>query len=319
MKIGIDIMGGDYAPEQTMLGAIAAQRELASGYQIVLIGDEPVIKNILRRENVSENLFSVVHAPDVIGMAEHPTRAIAQKPNSSIAVGFGLLKKGQLDAFTSAGNTGAVLVGSMFSVKTILGILRPAISTLVPKEDGTWGLLLDVGVNADCKPEMLQQFAILGSLFAEHILHTKNPKVGLMNIGEEEEKGNALSQAAHQLIKNTKDINFIGNVEGRDMFNQKADVIVCDGFTGNVILKLAETFHVLMVKRNFTDEYFNRFDYETYGGAPVLGINSTVLIGHGISNAKAIKSMILMAQEILQVRLAEKITSAFQVTVAAGE
>ena len=185
-------MGGDYAPEQTVLGAIQALRELPSAVRLVLIGDRPSILSVLEREGVAADSFEIVHTTEVIGMADHPTKAIQQKPQSSIAIGFQLLKEGKLDSFASAGNTGAMLVGSMFSVKAIPGILRPAISTLLPKENGGWGLLLDVGVNADCKPEVLQQFAVLGSLYAKHVLNIADPTVGLMSIGEEEEKGNLL-------------------------------------------------------------------------------------------------------------------------------
>ena len=304
-------MGGDYAPEQTMLGAIAAYKELPSSVKLVLIGDRDAILSILKRENVSADVFEIVHAPEVIEMADHPTKAIQQKPNSSISIGFQLLKEKKIDAFSSAGNTGAMLVGSMFSVKSIPGIMRPAISTLVPKVNGGWGLILDVGVNADCKPEVLNQFAVLGSLFAQHVLHINDPKVGLMNIGEEEEKGNLLTKEAHQLLKEAKDIHFVGNVEGRDLFNNKADVIVCDGFTGNVILKLAESFYVLIKKNNLQSEYFDRFNYEDYGGTPILGVNSTVIIAHGISKAKAIKNMILLSKDVVEVGLSDKIAAAF--------
>jgi glycerol-3-phosphate acyltransferase PlsX len=200
-----------------------------------------------------------------------------------------------------------MLVGSMFSIKPIAGIIRPCISSVIPKVKGGWGMFLDVGVNADCKPEVLQQFAMLGTVFAQNIYHLPNPKVGLMNIGEEEEKGNLLMKETHQLLKETKDINFIGNVEGRDLFNDKADVIVCDGFTGNVILKLAESFYDLLKNNDIHNEYFDRFNYENYGGTPVLGINSTVIIAHGISKAKAIKNMILLSQECVEAKLAEKI------------
>ena len=205
-----------------------------------------------------------------------------------------------------------MLVGSMFSVKAINGIQRPAISTILPQEDGSTGILLDVGANADCKPEVLQQFGLLGSLLAEHVYHIASPRVALMNIGEEEEKGNLLSQQAHQLLKNTKEINFIGNVEGRDLFNNKADVIVCDGFTGNVMLKEAESLYTLLKKRGIKDAYFDRFDYENYGGTPVLGVNGNVIIAHGISKSKAIKNMILLAKEVTEAHLAEKIATFFQ-------
>lgn len=311
MKIGIDIMGGDFAPEQTTLGAIQAWGELPSSVKLVLIGNKDAIISILKREGVSADVFEIIHSTEIIEMADHPTKAIQQKPGSGIAIGFDLLKAKKIDAFASAGNTGAMLVGAMFSVKSVPGIMRPAISTQVPKENGGWGLILDVGVNADCKPEVLSQFAILGSLYAQHVLHIRNPKVGLMNIGEEEEKGNLLMKETHQLLKELKDIRFIGNVEGRDLFNEKADVIICDGYTGNVILKLAESFYDLIKKNNLHSEYFDRFNFENYGGTPILGVNSAVIIAHGISKAKAIKNMILLSKEVVEVGLSEKIAQVF--------
>lgn len=304
-------MGGDFAPVETVKGAIEARRELADNVELVLIGDQDKINEILQQENFPAEKFRIVHAPEVIGMAEHPTKAIQQKQKSSIAIGFHLLKEGKIDSFASAGNTGAMLVGSMFSIKAVNGILRPAIASPLPKFKGGWGLILDVGVNADCKPEVLQQFAILGSIYAENIMHIKNPKVGLMNIGEEEEKGNLLVKETHQLLKGMSEINFIGNVEGRDLFNEMADVVVCDGFTGNVILKEAESFYAMIRRRGIRDEYFDRFDYEDYGGTPVLGINGNVIIAHGISKAKAIKNMILLSRDVVEAKLAEKIAWAF--------
>lgn len=303
-------MGGDFAPEQTVLGAMQALRELPASVRLILIGDRQAIKPVLDREGVAPDTYEIVHTTEVIGMADHPTKAIQQKPQSSIAVGFQLLKEGRIDSFASAGNTGAMLVGSMFSVKAIPGILRPAISTLLPKESGGWGLLLDVGVNADCKPEVLQQFAVLGSLYAKHVLHIEDPKVGLMSIGEEEEKGNLLVKETHHLIKESKDIRFIGNVEGRDLFNERADVIVCDGFTGNVMLKEAESFFSILRRRGIRDPYIDRFDYEDYGGTPILGVNSTVIIAHGISKAKAIKNMILLSRTVVEAKLSERIAHA---------
>lgn len=315
MKIAVDIMGGDYAPAETTLGAILAQRELPAHVKLVLLGNRESILPILKQNNVSEELFEIIHASEVIEMHDSPTRAFTQKPNSGLAIGFNLLKEGKINGIASAGNTGAMMVGAMFSVKTIPGILRPTISSVVPKENGGMGVILDVGINADCKPEVLQQFALLGSLLIEHVYHIRNPKVGLMNIGEEEEKGNLLMQTTHELLKNSKEINFIGNVEGRDLFNDRADVIVCDGFTGNVLLKLAESFHTLLIKRGIQDEYFDRFDFEAYGGTPLLGVNSTVVIAHGISKAKAIKNMILLTHEVAEVKLNEKIASALQVNL----
>ena len=311
MRIGIDVMGGDFAPEQTVLGAIEARNQLPDSVELVLIGNKNLILPLLKKENADESLFKIVHCTEVIGMAEHPTKAIQQKPDSSISKGFQLLKEGSIDSFASAGNTGAMLVGSMFSVKAIPGILRPAIASLLPKENGGWGLILDVGVNADCKPEMLQQFGVLGSIYAQSILNIPLPRVALLSIGEEEEKGNLLVKEAHQLLKNTTDINFIGNVEGRDLFNDEADVIVCDGFTGNVVLKQAESFYSMIKKRSIKDAYFDRFNYEDYGGTPILGVNSTVIIAHGISKAKAIKNMILLSANVVEAKLSEKISAAF--------
>ena len=311
IRLGIDIMGGDYAPRETSLGAIAAFRELPDDVKLVLIGNREEMLPVFKEQNVPESAFEIIHTTEVIGMSDHPTKSFQQKPNSSLAAGFHLLKEGKIDAFSSAGNTGAMLVGSMFTVKPIAGILRPAIATLLPKVSGGWGLLLDVGVNADCKPDVMQQFALLGTIYAKHILHIPEPKVALMSIGEEEEKGNLLTKETHQLLKETRDINFIGNVEGRDLFNDKADVIVCDGFTGNVILKEAESFYAIIKKQKIQNEYFDRFNYEDYGGTPILGINGTVIIAHGISKAKAIKNMILNSYECAHVKLSEKIAQAF--------
>jgi glycerol-3-phosphate acyltransferase PlsX len=312
MKIGLDIMGGDYAPEAIVLGAIAAHQSLTADQHLVLIGDTQQIKPLLSANGFNPDHFEYVHTDEVIGMGEHPTKAILQKPNSSIAVGFQLLKEGKLDSFASAGNSGAMLVGAVFSVKTIPGIIRPCLCTIVPKLKGGTGLLLDVGANADCKPDTLLQFGILGSLYAENIMQIDNPKVALMNIGEEDEKGNMLSLATFPLMKETALFNFVGNVEGRDLFNDKADVIVCDGFTGNIMLKLAESFYVLTIKKGLKDEFFDRFNYENYGGSPVLGVNAPVLIGHGISSPLAVKNMIFQSRDMITTGLVNKIQAAFQ-------
>jgi len=282
----------------------------------VLFGDEQAVRDLFSREGADVGRVDLVHTTEVIGMDEHATRAIAQKPDSSIARGFEFLKGGKIDAFASAGNSGAMMVGAMFSVKTVPGILRPAICSVIPKEDGSWGVFLDAGANADCKPEHLQQFGILGSLFLEHVYGVPQPKVGLMNIGEEEEKGNMLCQASYPLLKATRDINFVGNIEGRDLFNNKADVIVCDGFTGNVMLKLAESFYGLMRKRKIQNDYFDRFNFENYGGTPVLGVNAPVIIAHGISNARAIKNMVHITRKVTAAGLTEKIALAVQESIA---
>jgi len=311
MKLGLDIMGGDFAPEAAVLGAILAYKAIPKS-KLVLIGDKDVAVKILHENNFSPDNFEFVHTTEVIGMGDHPTKAVIQKPNSSISVGYNLLKDGQIDAFSSAGNTGAMLVGAMFSVKTIPGVVRPAITTIVPKLKGGLGILLDVGANADCKPDYLLQFGILGSLFAELIYDIKDPRVGLVNIGEEEEKGNVLCQAAYPMMKETTLFNFVGNVEGRDLFTDHADVFVCDGFTGNVILKLAESLYVISIKKGLKDEFFERFNYEQYGGSPILGINAPVVVGHGISNPEAIKNMVLLSKHMIDTSLISKIQQAFQ-------
>ncbi|MFT5622015.1 MAG: glycerol-3-phosphate acyltransferase PlsX [Flavobacteriaceae bacterium] len=312
MKIGLDISGGDFAPNATIQGAIAALKEIGDGNSIVLIGDENIAKAKVDEFGGNVQSFEYIHAPDTVDMDEHPVKALKRKPYSSISVGFHYLAKGELSAFSSAGNSGAMLVGAMHSIKPITGIYRPCITSILPKEDGGMGVILDVGVNADCKPDVLYQFGILGSLFAEHVYNIKNPKVGLLNIGEEDEKGSLLAQATNKLMKETSDFNFVGNVEGRHLFGAEADVIVCDGFTGNVVLKEAEAFYEIIAKRGLIDEYFERFNYELYGGTPILGVNGNVLIGHGISSPRAIKNMLLLSRDIAKADLPGKIKTAFK-------
>jgi glycerol-3-phosphate acyltransferase PlsX len=311
MKIGLDIMGGDFAPKAAVLGAIEAQKALSADQKLVLFGDKNQALPFISEAGLNPEIFEFVHTTEMIGMGEHGTKSVLQKPNSSISLGFQYLKEGKIDSFSSAGNTGAMLVGAIFSVKPVPGVIRPAVATNVPKLKSGFGIMLDVGANADCKPEVLAQFGMLGSLYAEHVYHISNPKVGLMNLGEEEEKGNVLTQSTFPLLQKS-DINFIGNIEGRDLFNDKADVIVCDGFTGNVMLKLAETFYILTLKKGFKDEFFDRFNYEQYGGSPILGVNAPVLIGHGISNPEAIKNMVLLSRTMIESHFVDKIKEAFK-------
>jgi phosphate acyltransferase len=311
MRLGLDIQGGDYAPKATIGGVKLALQEIASDDTLVLFGRAEQTKAALDQAQISTQQIEIIDAPDQIEMGEHPVKAFSRKPDSSIAKAFRALKNKEIDAFASAGNTGAMLVGSMYEVKTIPGIIRPALTSIVPKEKGGLGVLLDVGANADCKPDVLFQFGSLGSIYAEHVFQIINPKVALLNIGEEEEKGNLLSQAAYALMKDTNAFNFVGNVEGRDLFNDLADVIVCDGFTGNVALKLAEYFYVMTLKKGIKDEFFSRFNYENYGGSPILGINAPVIVGHGISNDIAIKNMILLSKNVFEAKLDEKIKAVF--------
>jgi glycerol-3-phosphate acyltransferase PlsX len=311
MRIGLDVSGGDFAPEANLAGALLALKELPEHVRISLLGDEEIISNWLNSQEVDNNHFDVIHAPEVISFHDHPTKAIPKKPNSSISIGFEMLSKGILDVFAGTGNTGAMLVGSMYKLNTVPGIIRPCITSTLPAIDGTKSILLDVGSNADCKADVLYQFAVLGALYSKHVHGVENPRVALLNIGEEESKGNLLTLAAYKLLQESDEVNFTGNLEGRDLFTGKADVIVCDGFTGNVVLKEAEGIYTLLRKRGIRDEYFDRFNYENYGGTPILGVKGNVVIGHGISNDVAIKNMILHAFEVSNSGLASKINEAF--------
>jgi len=312
MNIAFDMMGGDFAPLEAVKGLQIYLSVSSRPATIFCLGDEAVLQPLLHEYNINSDTIKVIHAPEIIGYHEPPTRALKEKPNSSISVGFGLLAKGKVDAFISAGNTGAMLVGTMYTIKTIEGVSRPTIPTIIPKLNGSTGLLLDVGLNVDCKPEHLNHFAILGSQYAQHILNINSPRIGLLNVGEEEGKGNQLCKETYPLLKENNKINFIGNIEGRDVFQDKADVVVCDGFTGNVILKLAESVYDVALNRNVhDDEYFNRFHYEQYGGTPVLGVAKPVVIGHGISNDKAFMNMIATAEKMIDTNLCVKIAESF--------
>ena len=311
MKIGIDIFGGDFAPNANVDGAILAQKELPQDTKLVLIGDQDIILDCLSERGANPEDFEIVHAPDVITMHDHPTRAIPQKPNSSISVGFDLLSGKKINAFASTGNTGAMLVGSMYKIHTIPGIIRPCITSTIPTIDGGQSILLDVGSNADCKPDVLYQFALLGSIYSQNVYGNKKTKVGLLNIGEEESKGNLLTIATYKLLAESTEVDFVGNIEGRDIFSGLADVIVCDGFTGNIVLKEAEGIYTLMKKRGIKDEYFDRFNYENYGGTAILGVQGNVIIGHGISNDIAVKNMILHSFDVAKSGLANKINEVF--------
>jgi len=313
MKIALDMMGGDFAPLEAVKGVQLFFSKPQQQVDLILIGDEQKIRHLLSEYKISNEGISIVHAAEVIEMHEHPTKALKEKQQSSIAIGFHLLATGKADALISAGNTGAMMVGALFSIKAIEGVLRPSIGAYLPKESGDLSLLVDVGLNADCKPENLCQFAVLGSLFAKHILNIPDPRVALVNLGSEEGKGNLLTQAAFLILKENKNINFVGNAEGRDLLGDKADVYVCDGFTGNVVLKFAESIYDIVQRRHIDDEHFNRFNFEIYGGVPVLGVNKPVIIGHGISHAPAFDNMIQIAKKMIEQNLIDKIRSSFSV------
>lgn len=313
MKIALDAMGGDFAPRAIIEGAILATQELPKESKIILIGPEDVINEHLKDLGAENNSnIEICHASQVIEMGEHPTKSIAQKPDSSILVGYKLLKSGEADAFCSAGNTGAMLVGAMFTIKAVEGVIRPGIAGFFPKEHGRYGIVLDVGANADCKPDVLNQFADLGSIYYKYFFNVEAPKVGLLNLGSEEGKGTLLTKEAFGLLKENKNINFVGNIEGRDLFDDSADVVICDGFTGNVILKMGETFYGLLEKRGFTDEFINMFNYASIGGSPILGINGNVIIGHGVSSPEAIKNMMELARQTIESNISEKIKSFYK-------
>jgi glycerol-3-phosphate acyltransferase PlsX len=309
MNIGIDMMGGDFAPLEAIKGVRQYLNETDNPAHLQLIGNAAQLEALIVEHNLPPLRFSITHAPEVIGMHEHPTKALKEKTKSSIAVGFYLLASGKTDAFISAGNTGAMLVGSIYSLKPLEGVLRPTISTIIPKTNGGTGLLLDVGLNTDCKPEHLNQFAVMGSVYAQTILGIEKPRVALLNIGEEEGKGNLVAQATYPLLKENKHIHFVGNAEGRDLFLDKADVLVCDGFTGNIILKMAESLFEITAANEVKNDYFERFNFEAYGGTPVLGISKPVIIGHGISKSTSFKNKILLAQKMIEKEVMQKLAA----------
>ncbi len=306
MIIAIDMMGGDFAPEEAVKGIAEYFQQHDSPLTLALIGDKDAVEKHLAGVNIPADKYKLVPSTQVIDMHEHPTKALKEKPESSIAIGFKMLATGDADAFVSAGNTGAMLVGTLFSIKALEGVIRPTISTIIPKENGATGLLLDVGLNADCKPEQLNQFASMGSIYARLMLGIENPRVGLINVGEEEGKGNLLAQASYPLLKNNRHINFTGNIEGRDILLDRADVMVCEGFTGNILLKFAESLYDISRGKNVEDEYFARFNFENYGGTPILGVAKPVVVGHGISRAKAFRNMIIVAQKMLETNVLQK-------------
>ena len=311
MRIGLDVMGGDFAPESIIEGAVDSLQHLSVTEKLVLIGDEPSVLRKLKETQIDLSLFDIVHTSQVIEMADHPAKAFSQKKDSSISVGYEMLKNGDLDGFCSAGNTGAMLVGASYTVNVIPGVLRPALATVLPCIDNRSFVLLDVGLNPDCKSDVLLQYGILGSIYAKCVLGKDNHTVGLLNIGEEETKGTPTVKAAFELMKEHPEINFAGNIEGNALFRETmTDVIVCDGFVGNVILKMGEAFHHLYKIRNLKDAFFDRLDWENIGGTPIVGINANVVIGHGISKRKAIMNMILQTREVVHANLAQKIKEA---------
>ena len=342
LKIGIDAMGGDFAPEVAVEGAVMALKKIGKQSRIVLFGDKERILELLKKHNCAADNFDIVGTSEVIEMGDHPVRAFVAKKDSSMAVGFRHLAEGKIDGFASAGSTGAMMVGCMQVIKPIKGVIRPVISTLMPIVMNRRGLLLDVGLNVDAKPEVLAQYGLLGSIFAEAVLDIKNPRIALLNIGEEEGKGNAQAKAAYELLKKQEGINFVGNVESSYIFTGKyCDVVVADAFVGNIILKMAEAMYRIndrltpfkpwllnllrpvlepvCPKLYYHQNFLNALNYESVGGTIVIGINSPVMIGHGGSSAKAICSLICTMERNIESRVCDKIRDAFKNIVPATE
>ena len=312
MKVIVDAFGGDNAPQEIIKGAKLAADEL--GYDIVLVGDEEKIKGEAIKNNVLIENMQIVHAPDVISMEDTPTDILKSKNNSSMAVGLRLLAQGEGDAFVSAGNSGALCVGATLIVKRIKGVKRCAFAPVIPKSNGFF-MLIDSGANAECRPEMLQQFGIMGSIYMKNVMTVANPRVGLVNVGTESTKGDELRFEAFNLLKDSN-INFIGNIEAREIPADCADVVVADGFTGNIILKFYEGMAKEMFskfKNIFVKSFKNKLasavlmpdiqemkkhiDYKEYGGAPLIGISKSVFKAHGNSDAKTFKNAIRLAGE----------------------
>lgn len=330
-------MGGDHAPSVVVEGALRAIRSAPERLHVILFGSDETLGPEMEKQDLAGLPVQAVHAPEVIGMAESPATAVKTKRQSSIHLGLGAHKQGQADAFVSAGNTGAVMAASLFILGRLPNVARPAVIGFFPTTK-SYSIVLDIGTNVDCRPEHLVQFARMGSIYAEHVARRPNPTVGLLNVGEEPGKGNEQVKAAYDLLCQESSINFHGNIEGRDVFHHAVDVVVCDGFVGNVMLKLGEsvaTALVEMVGQEMAAQGLGgedkklvmgvlggvkrRFDYEEYGGATLLGVDGNVLIGHGGSSARAIERMILTAADVVEQQVRESTAAAFGADVSAPD
>ena len=339
VRVALDAMGGDKAPGEVVLGAVQAAREYGLG--VYLVGREDAIRAELARHNTQGLDLPIIHTDEVIEMDEHPATAVRRKKNASMTIALQLVRDGAALGAVSAGNSGAMLAASLFTLKRVAGVERPALGGIFPTKDGVC-LVIDMGANTDCKPEYLQQFALMGSIYIERIFHVQSPRIGLLANGEEESKGNQQVQEAHQLLKMsaaTLGLNFIGNIEGRDIPFGAADVVVCDGFVGNVVLKLSEGLAetlIEMLRAQMTSslpnklaagvlrpglrKVFGRLDYAEYGGVPLLGVNGSAIIAHGRSNAKAIKNALRVARQTAETGVAAAIANGLAKlgTVASG-
>ncbi|MBN1914224.1 MAG: phosphate acyltransferase PlsX [Candidatus Omnitrophica bacterium] len=327
MRIAVDAMGGDYAPEVVITGAIEAVKEYAT--EVILVGDETKIRSLLEKKRYRGDLISVCPASEIIEMHEPAASSFRRKRDSSIVVGLNLVKEAKAEAFFSAGNTGAAVCAATLTLGLLPGIERPGIAIITPTLKGI-ALIIDVGANIDPKPVHLLQYGIMAFAYSRHILNIPNPSVGLLSVGEEETKGTDFVKETRALFERSS-LNFIGNVEGRDLFSGRCDIVVCDGFIGNVALKVSESLVEalqIFLKRNLTKsplgllglfllkgsllKFRKELDYSEYGGAPLLGVNGVVIIGHGRSNATAIKNAIRVAKEEVERQFNEKILEALK-------
>jgi len=330
MRIAIDAMGGDNAPDEIIAGALESIEFLAEDDQLILVGPEDVIEPRLPSPKSRGSTIAVVHAPDVIAMDEPPVESLRKKPRSSIAVVAKLAKLGEADAVISAGNTGACVAAFQMRLRTLPGVNRPGIAVVFPTFEGPV-TICDVGANIACKPINLYQYAVMAGTYAKNLLRIENPRVGLMSIGQEDAKGNEVVKKAREMIKSDSKLNFVGNIEGRDIFRGVCDVAVCDGFVGNVMLKLAEglvdglfkaikhelleeKLRLAMKFKPVMTRIYKKYDYNEYGGAPLLGINGTELICHGSSKARTIKNAILAAKKCTAERVNDKIAEYLSVS-----
>jgi glycerol-3-phosphate acyltransferase PlsX len=308
MRIGIDMMGGDYAPGSVIRGAILARESLPVDTEVILIGKQDLFTRYSEENQLDVSGLSIMHADDSVGMEEHPLKAFKEKPKAGLYLGQRLLADGSLDGFCSAGNTGAMMVGAMQIITSIPGIIRPAIAASIPNVEGTQSVILDVGLNPDARPDVLYQYGSIGTIYSNLVHGIEEPTVALLNVGLEENKGNLVTRSAYQLMKESSTYNFIGNIEANEMFvSTRADVIVTDGFIGNIMLKQAEAFYKVVSLKSVGNGYFELFNFENFGGTPVLGVNAPLVIGHGISNDKAIKNMLLHTAEVIGAGLVKRI------------
>lgn len=313
LRIGLDVMGGDFAPDSVLKGALMAHAAWSGTFKLVLFGHRSVIEPFLQANPEFAAQSEAVFTEQAIEMAASPVRALVEKPESSIVKGFEALHEGEIDGFASAGNTGAMLAGAVLKLGSIREDIRPCLLSCLPRPGGTDGIMLDVGAIADTKPETLPDLALLGHVYAQTVLGIEQPKIALLSIGEEPEKGNAVTVAGHKLLAEMNNIHFVGNVEGRDIFSEKADVVVTGGFTGNVVVKLSEKFFEIAQENNCADiPFFKRLNYESYGGSPILGVNKPAVVGHGISSPLAIQNMIWLTYDIARTGLCEQILSALK-------